>query len=114
MRYLLALVLFGLLGSVCHAHDEDGGWFCETQSSKWSREDGWKVCGVADAVTESDARELALKAAYREWKSNHPAKGFYSIVPGRTDCTKTPTGFHCVRMVQLEWQRKAEKGDPRI
>ncbi len=77
-------------------------WFCTEESSQVGSNEV-HVCGTAYHHSESEARAIALEAAYNEFSmickysaSCHDRK--FDIIPARTDCRPFAQGYKCYRM----------------
>lgn len=78
-------------------------WMCE-QSSGVKNFDNFQACGVAEAKTEMEARQLAYESAKSEFdnicqSSNKCKENQVLVEPGRTACSKEGDNFKCYRLI---------------
>lgn len=107
----LAMVFSILVALDAQAAD----WVCHEQASM-VRDTSILACGIGLALTESDAREKALAKAMEEFQSickvsDNCAGHEVNVVPKRTECQATETGFMCYRAVEFEIKSPETKID---
>lgn len=95
--------MFTLLISLLFSLEARADWFC-TEGASDRRGNSFYSCGVANAQTESEARDAALNNAQTEFTKLCSASSdcighSVSIDPKRNECVKEASGITCRRLV---------------
>lgn len=98
------LMIIGLVW--CSASFAKDDWFCTTQSSERTG-NLYKVCGIGEHTTESEAREAARVNAFAEFNAlckNSPGcrSNLPDLNPKRTECTLENGTYKCLRLFEVE------------